>query len=224
MLQRHLQDTYQYLFDTAHTALKQGGSFALPSSGSINVRAVSFGLRLDQLEGANFPTSGWAAEAKAYSSLADLGAEQPYNRWNASASAAFSSGRHTLEISAFAADRWGAKPIPVYDQFELGGFLRLSGLAPGQIRTQQVEFARLGYRTKLADIPLFEGMYFGASLEGARATPVIPIWKGKLVTEPVIIPAGALYVGIDSPLGPLYLGFGYASGANRAVYIYLGRP
>ena len=203
---------------------QQGGSFALPSSGSINVRAVSFGLRLDQLEGANFPTSGWAAEAKAYSSLADLGAEQPYNRWNASASAAFSLGRHTLEISAFAADRWGANPIPVYDQFELGGFLRLSGLAPGQLRTQQVEFARLGYRTKLADIPLFEGMYFGASLEGARATPVIPIWKGKLVTEPVIIPAGALYVGIDSPLGPLYLGFGYAGGANKAVYIYLGRP
>src|SRR6185295_7343930 len=28
MLQRHLQDTYEYLFDRAHDALKQGGSFA----------------------------------------------------------------------------------------------------------------------------------------------------------------------------------------------------
>lgn len=28
MLQRHLQDTYEYLFDTAHRALQQGGSFA----------------------------------------------------------------------------------------------------------------------------------------------------------------------------------------------------
>lgn len=28
MLQRHLQDTYEYLFDTAHNALKAGGSFA----------------------------------------------------------------------------------------------------------------------------------------------------------------------------------------------------
>ena len=28
MLQRHLQDTYEYLFDTAHRALKEGGSFA----------------------------------------------------------------------------------------------------------------------------------------------------------------------------------------------------
>jgi len=28
MLQRHLQETYEYLFDTAHTALKGGASFA----------------------------------------------------------------------------------------------------------------------------------------------------------------------------------------------------
>lgn len=28
MLQRHLQDTYQYLFDAAHNALREGGSFA----------------------------------------------------------------------------------------------------------------------------------------------------------------------------------------------------
>jgi hypothetical protein len=28
MLQQHLQDTYQYLFDTAYRALREGGSFA----------------------------------------------------------------------------------------------------------------------------------------------------------------------------------------------------
>jgi hypothetical protein len=28
MLQRHLQDTYEYLFDAAHRALSEGGSFA----------------------------------------------------------------------------------------------------------------------------------------------------------------------------------------------------
>ena len=28
MLQRHLQDTYEYLFDTAHRALLEGASFA----------------------------------------------------------------------------------------------------------------------------------------------------------------------------------------------------
>jgi len=28
MLQRHLQETYEYLFDAAHNALREGGSFA----------------------------------------------------------------------------------------------------------------------------------------------------------------------------------------------------
>ena len=28
MLQHHLQDTYEYLFDRAHNALREGGSFA----------------------------------------------------------------------------------------------------------------------------------------------------------------------------------------------------
>jgi len=123
-----------------------------------------------------------------------------------------------------AGGKLGSNPITIYDQFELGGFLKLSGLAPGQIRTQDYQFVRLGYRTKLADIPLFEGMYFGASLEAARARPFIPVWRGEFVEDKVTIPAGALYVGIDSPLGPLYLGFGYSSRDQSAVYLYLGRP
>jgi NTE family protein len=203
---------------------QQSGSVLLPSSGTTNIRAATFGLKLDQLAGTNFPTAGWGAEARLYSELASLGADTPFNLWKAGAGAAFSAGRHTFELGAQAGGKWGSNSIPVTDQFELGGFLRLSGLAPGQMRTQEFEFARLGYRTKLADIPLFEGMYFGASLEAARARPVIPVWRGEVVTGKVTIPAGAVYVGIDSPLGPLYLGFGYSSRDNSAVYLYLGRP
>ena len=53
---------------------------------------------------------------------------------------------------------------------------------------------------------------------------MIPVWRGEIVDGKVTIPAGSLYVGIDSPLGPLYLGFGYSSRDNSAVYLYLGRP
>ena len=67
-------------------------------------------------------------------------------------------------------------------------------------------------------------MYFGASLEAARARPVIPVWQGELVDGKVTVPAGSVYLGVDSPLGPLYLGFGYSSRDNSAVYLFLGRP
>ena len=203
---------------------QQSGSVALPDSGSTNIRAAVFDLRMDQFSGVNFPTAGWGADGKLYSQLGALGGEDPYNKWRAGAGAAFSAGLHTFDVAASAGGKLGSRGIPVYDQFELGGFLKLSGLAPGQIRTEDYQFARLGYRTKLADIPLFEGMYFGASLEVARARPVIPVWKGELVEGKLTIPAGAVYFGVDSPLGPLYLGFGYSSRDNSAVYLFLGRP
>jgi NTE family protein len=203
---------------------QQSGSVALPSSGTTNIRAAVFDLKLDQFTGVNFPTGGWGAAANLYSQLDALGGDNPYNRWRAGAGAAASAGRHTFELSVSAGGKLGSDPIPIYDQFELGGFLRLSGLAQGQLRTQDFQFVRLGYRTKLADIPLFEGVYFGASLEAARARPFIPVWRGEFVDGRITIPAGALYVGIDSPLGPLYLGVGYSSRDHSAVYLYLGRP
>jgi NTE family protein len=203
---------------------QQSGSVTLPSSGTTNIRAAVLDLKLDQYAGVNFPTAGWGAAANLYSQLDAFGGDNPYNKWRAGAGAAASSGRHTFEVGVAAGGKLGSDRIPIYDQFELGGFLRLSGLAAGQIRTQDFQFIRLGYRTKLADIPLFEGIYFGASLEAARARPFFPVWRGEVVDGRVTIPAGALYVGIDSPLGPLYLGFGYSSRDNSAVYLYLGRP
>jgi NTE family protein len=204
---------------------QQSGSLLLPSTGSIAVRAAHLDVRFDQLEGINFPTSGWALTGGVYSEHEALGADVEYNRWRLAATGAYTTGRHTFEVSGSAGGKLGANPIPAYDQFALGGFLNLSGLARDQLRTERFQFARLTYRTKLADIPLFEGMFFGASLEAARMSPpLVPVWRGGVVQGTLNVAAGALYLGIDSPIGPLYLGFGYANPENRALYLYLGRP
>ena len=34
----------------------------------------------------------------------------------------------------------------------------------------------------------------------------------------------AIYLAVDTPLGPVYLGYGRASSANQAVYLFLGLP
>jgi NTE family protein len=34
----------------------------------------------------------------------------------------------------------------------------------------------------------------------------------------------AVFFGADTPLGPLYLGYGRAADGNRSAYFYLGRP
>ena len=120
----------------------------------------------------------------------------------------------------------GSNDIPLYDQFNLGGFLYLSGLQRQQIKTQDFQFGRLVYRTKLADIPFFEGMYLGGSVEAARAEAADRVLaeQASRVDGYLNIYAGSVFLGFDSPLGPLYVGFGYANRNNSAVYLFLGRP
>jgi len=52
----------------------------------------------------------------------------------------------------------------------------------------------------------------------------VPVWEGERVDGYLNVTAGSLYFGLDSPLGPLYVGFGYANRDNKAIYLFLGRP
>ncbi len=35
--------------------------------------------------------------------------------------------------------------------------------------------------------------------------------------------AGSAFLGVDTPLGPAYLGYGIAEGGNTAAYFFLGQ-
>ncbi len=200
------------------------GSLLFPSRGHTSVGALDAQLALDRLDNLNFTHSGYRVFGQVYSSLAALGADDQYAYWTALASGAYTWGRHTIEALVTSGRNIGSNDIPVYDQFNLGGFLYLSGLQRQQLKTQDFVFGRLVYRTKLADIPLFEGIYVGASIEGATLKPLIPVWQGEPVDGYLDLLAGSVYLGVDSPLGPLYVGFGYANRDNRAIYLFLGRP
>ena len=39
-----------------------------------------------------------------------------------------------------------------------------------------------------------------------------------------VILAGSVFMGLDSPLGPVYLAYGHAEGGNDSVYLFLGQP
>jgi NTE family protein len=62
-------------------------------------------------------------------------------------------------------------------------------------------------------------MRFGAALETAKV--------GRPITETHRtgwLNSMALYVGGETPLGPLYLGYGKVNGAASNFYLYLGTP
>jgi NTE family protein len=100
-----------------------------------------------------------------------------------------------------------------------GGFLQQSGFATGQLLNRRFAFGRLVYAYKIGDLPLLEGLYAGVSAEighyGASLFAGNP--EGTLYS-------GAAFLALDSPIGPVYLGYGVGSQGNRSAYFFLGRP
>lgn len=111
--------------------------------------------------------------------------------------------------------------VGLSDFGQLGGFLQLSGLQTNQLLGQTSAFGRLmGYKQIAPFLPtLGSGTYLGTSLELGR------VYKQVLNGESTpLIPSASLWVGVDTFMGPLYLGAGWSNykGANFGGYLYLG--
>jgi len=102
-----------------------GTVFATPRTGNFNVGAFTFSAKLDRLDSITFPRHGYYARANIYASSNMIGADEPYTRWDALLSAPVTFGRHTVEALVAGGGKIGPEEIPVYDQFGLGGFLKL---------------------------------------------------------------------------------------------------
>jgi NTE family protein len=106
---------------------------------------------------------------------------------------------------------------PVQDRYRLGGFLRLSGYDENSLSGQQMaSVAVMAYR-RYEPLPILS-WYIGGSLEYGGA------WEDRDDIGSDGIAAGSLFVGADTPLGPLYIGYGHAEQGRDAAFFYLGRP
>ena len=101
----------------------------------------------------------------------------------------------------------------------LGGFLNLSGYPERSLYGNQSALARavLYRRTGQMDAIFSTPIYIGASLEAGNT------WQNKSQVQlDSLIYAGSLFLGVQTPLGPLFLGYGYAQGGHNAVYLTFG--
>jgi len=199
--------------------LASGPSYLVPQDGNADIGAVRVRLSVDQLDSIKFPRNGYFAQAEILGSTPQLGAQDSYNRWQGDLLTALSSGNNTLQLALFGGGNIGSNPLPAYDQFSFGGFLRLSGYRTGQFYGQSLEFGRLVYLYKLSKAVLTEGVYAGVSLEAGRIGG--PLIEGSPTG---VLPSGALILAADTPLGPVYVAYGIAESGNRSFYFFLGLP
>jgi len=204
---------------TLDASLNTGPPDLAPPTGRIRQGAVTSRLVYDQLDSANFPRDGESATAHLFASSSALGSTDAYNRWDASGLGAWSFGNNTLSVGLKAGGKLGSEPLPRYDQFQWGGFLQQSGYPTGALITDNFTFGRLVYYNKFVRQKLLEGVYAGASLEmGHYGTPLVP------GSPSGTLKSGSVFLGADTPIGPLYFGYGRASDNNSSWYLYLGRP
>nr|WP_235844903.1 patatin-like phospholipase family protein [Cupriavidus agavae] len=202
-------------------SLATGSVAQLPPvpDGGIERRAIAARLLVDQLDSTNFPRYGYGATLNVFSSQAAMGATNTYLKGEFSATGAYSFGNHTLSASVRAGSNLGGPALPDYDLFQWGGFLQQSGFNTGQLIGGNVQFGRLVYYNKVVHHTFLDGVYVGGSLEAGRVGA--PLVAGSPTG---LLKSASVFLGVDSPIGPLYLGYGRASGGQYAFYFFLGKP
>jgi NTE family protein len=204
---------------TLEPSLDTGPQSLSPGESRVRQGAFTGRLILDQLDSANFPRSGWRSQLTVFNANSSLGADDEYSKWTVDGTAVKSFGNHSFNFSVNAGGTLGNDPLPRYDQFQWGGFLQQSGYATGQLLGERLQYGRMMYYHRILQGSLFEGAYSGFSLEAGRiGNPLVPGNSEEWLKS------ASIFIASDSPLGPIYLGYGRAQDGNSSFYFYLGRP
>ncbi len=148
-----------------------------------------------------------------------MGADYDQTRFIGRVSHAWSFGEFTLApYVEYGEDGEPAENFT--DFFFLGGPGRLSGLGNRELYGDRVFLARLGayQRLKRIDIAGIRiRLYAGLSLELGNT-----LYLDEPMTVDSMMYGGTVFVGAATPVGPLYLGWGYTEGGRNRWYFALG--
>lgn len=173
-------------------------------------------FHLDSLDNADFPTHGAIVLAE-YEVFRDaFGNDGALEQLRSRAAYVTTFGAHTVGLGGrFSTTTSGE--AAVQNRFRVGGFLVLSGIPEDSLSGQHSAVATAMYYRRSTILP-FLPWYVGGSLELGNA------WESRDdMSVGSAILSGSLFFGLDTPLGPLYLGYGLAESGRNAGFFYLGR-
>ena len=212
-----LSAAIEYGNDAAH--LRIGSTEELPTSISSKFGGIVLRTIYDDLDQSAFPTRGTRVDVSNEALLTALGSTESANilrgRWDT----AVSYGANSWVFGASVSSSSGhGKDTQIAALSPLGGLANLSGYTENQLYDTQTALARTIYYRRLTDATsLFSvPFYVGGSLEAGG------VWADRRDIGRNLSAAGSLFVGIDTFLGPIFLGYGYAQGGHNAAYLTFG--
>jgi NTE family protein len=194
------------------------GDQDLPSE-NFNEGFYALKYSYDSLDNVYFPHEGKDISLTLKQFEPSLGSDTRYRQWEFKLDKALSHGPDTLILGG----RYGRTlddTNVVTSSFLLGGARQLSGFREDAVSGQNVSLLRAVYYRRLTPrsyLPLDFPMYAGASLERGRA------WNNDNEFDSGYINAASVFIGFDTPLGPLNFSYGLNDANEQAVYLNLGQ-
>lgn len=172
----------------------------------------------DTLDNVYFPHSGEDIGLTLRKYDKSLDSDESYRQWLFNLDKAFSSGPDTWVLGGRYGRTLDATEV-VTSSFVIGGARELSGFRQDSVSGQNLSLMRVVYYRRLtprAYLPLEFPLYIGGSLERGRA------WNNDNEFDSGYINAASIFLGLETPLGPLNLSYGANSAHEQAVYLNLG--
>lgn len=194
------------------------GDQDLPST-SFNEGFYDIKYSFDSLDNVYFPHSGEDIALSVRQFEPGLGSDERYRQWEFKLDKALSSGPDTWILGG----RYGRTldtANVVTSSFLLGGARQLSGFREDAISGQNISLMRAVYYRRLTPrsyLPFDFPLYAGASLERGRA------WNNDNEFDSGYINAASIFIGFDTPLGPLNFSYGFNDDDQKALYLNLGQ-
>lgn len=188
-----------------------------PSDFHYDTGQVFARIALDRLDNYHFPENGWLGALEYDVARKDYGSDEDFDqaKLRVSTFATFGNG-HTVGLGGLVNQTLDGNAA-VQDRFRLGGFLNLSGHVHDSLSGQQAGVVSAIYYSRLEILP-FLSWYVGGSLEHGG------VWENKNDLFDDGTASGSVFLGADTPIGPLYLGYGHAEEGFHSIFFYLGRP
>tara|TARA_R110002096_G_scaffold45920_3_gene122779 strand:+ start:1298 stop:3541 length:2244 start_codon:yes stop_codon:yes gene_type:complete len=174
----------------------------------------------DTLDRISFPRNGARVSLSYYGGRKILGGNNRFDLIHGRGRYVRSLGKHTFDFTVEAGGTYNQQGA-IIAPFSLGGFQRLSGLSRDRLSGGFIGYGALRYHYRLTndqiniiDLPI----YLGASLETGNT------WDrmGDISLSNMIF-GGSVFVGVESPIGPIYFGLGVADNNSQSLYFSLGQ-
>jgi len=184
-------------------------------SSSFDGAEIFAGARFDTMDDPNFPRSGAYATLDWTGSRDAIGADASFDQAQFDFVAAKTGGLNTLQFGVRYFTTFSGE-APPQNRFRTGGLFAMPGFSDNQLSGQQLVLLRAGYLRRLEKIQTLKS-YLGATLQYGNVFE-----RENDIKFGDLLAAGSIYFGAETPIGPAYIGVGYADTGSVTYYFTVG--